>query len=105
MIEKILNEDGTVYCPPPNPLKEKWAELYPGCDVIGYKCMFCGKCPLGDYWKVPEEDRDVWRAYLQDVRQYHIDHGNTIDAYEILVRTMNEQLKNSLGPEEFKEEE
>lgn len=85
MIEQILNEDGTVYSPPPNPLEEKWAKLYPPtpmpqysqvCD--DYSCMWCGRCPQGSYWKVPEEDRDVWDEYMQTVRQYNIDHGNFI---------------------------
>lgn len=37
---------------------------------------------------------DVWNLYLRTVRQYNLDHGNTIDAHEILERVMNEKLKN-----------
>lgn len=62
----VTNEDGTpIYFEyPQNPLKEKWDKLYPPipmpqysqvCD--DYSCMWCGRCPNGSNWKVPEEDR------------------------------------------------
>lgn len=62
----IVNEDGTPmdFERPKNPLEEKWSKLYPPipmpqysqvCD--GYSCMWCGRCPKGCYWEVPEEDR------------------------------------------------
>lgn len=79
MIEKILNEDGTEYSPPPNPLAEKWKKLYPSCGSGGYKCMYCGKCPYGEYWKVPEEDRDEYAAYGRVLCQYNLDHGNVVN--------------------------
>lgn len=50
VVEKIINEDGTDYDPPKNPLDEKWEQLYPGCKATGYKCMYCGDCPHGEYW-------------------------------------------------------
>lgn len=62
---------------PENPLKEKWAKLYPPipkpeysqvCD--GYSCMWCGRCPNGDNWKVPEEDREVWEEYQARLSEY-----------------------------------
>lgn len=75
----VVNEDGTPigYNWPKNPLKEKWDRLYPPtpmphlsqvCD--GYSCMWCGRCPLGDNWKVPEEDLEVWQAYQEQLREY-----------------------------------
>lgn len=81
MIEKILNEDGTEFCPPPNPLEEKWAKLYPACGSGGYKCVYCGKCPYGEYWKVPEEDIPEWTAYSITVHQYNLEHGNVINDF------------------------
>lgn len=78
VLEKIVNEDGTEYNPPKNPLYEKWERLYPGCESTGYTCMFCGSCPHGEYWKVPDEDAEVYNAYLQAVKQYNVDHGNGI---------------------------
>lgn len=75
-VSAIINEDGTEYDPPKNPLKEKWERLFPGCESTGYKCMFCGECPYGEYWKVPDEDKDIYSAYLQAVQQYNAEHGN-----------------------------
>lgn len=78
----ISNEDGTGYNPPINPLKEKWEKLYPPipmaqysqvCD--GYSCMGCGRCPYGDYWEVPEEDKEVWEQYQEQVREYNRIHN------------------------------
>ena len=77
MIEVLFNEDGTEFCPPKNPLQEKWNKLYPPipkpehsqvCD--GYSCMWCGRCPRGEYWKVPEEDREIWEQYQREWAAY-----------------------------------
>lgn len=76
-IEMILNEDGTKYDPPKNPLTEKWEKLYPSCKGgSGYKCLYCGKCPYGEHWHVPEEDRDVWDSYMKVLYDYDLEHGN-----------------------------
>ena len=32
--------------------------------------MFCGRCPNGDYWKVPEEDKEVYEEYRRQVNEY-----------------------------------
>lgn len=66
------------FSPPRNPLKEKWDALYPTCESLGYKCIYCGKCPLGDDWKVPEEDKEVWKEHVQAVHNYLLDHERTI---------------------------
>ena len=85
MIELILNEDGTEYCPPKNPLEEKWAKLYPPkpmpqysqvCD--GYSCMWCGRCPHGENWKVPEEDKEVWEQYQKERSEYDRVHNPSL---------------------------
>ena len=78
VIEELLNEDGTVYNPPVNPLKEKWEQLYPPipmaqysqvCD--GYSCMWCGRCP---------EDREVYEKYLQRRKEYNMAHNPSLYA-------------------------
>lgn len=84
---EIVNGDGTSLDDfPKNPLKEKWDKLYPPipmpqysqvCD--GYSCMWCGRCPNGDKWEVPEEDKEVWEQYQEEVRKYHARHGNLTD--------------------------
>ena len=81
---EIVNEDGTPldFERPKNPLEEKWNRLYPPtpmpqfsqvCD--GYSCMWCGRCPRGDYWKVPEEDKEVWEDYQKQCREYDRIHN------------------------------
>ena len=81
---EVVNEDGTPFSPPENPLKEKWAKLYPPipmpqysqvCD--GYSCIYCGRCPQGDLWKVPEEDREVWKQYQKDLADYDAKHNSS----------------------------
>lgn len=72
--------DGTPYNPPENPLKEKWAKLYPPCNLsdlgsFDYSCLFCNKCPNGEHWRVPEEDKEVWMQHQLDVKAYIKDHG------------------------------
>lgn len=81
----VVNEDGTPYNPPENPLKEKWAKLYPPvsmpqysqvCD--GYSCQWCGRCPNGSYWKVPEEDLEVWNKYKKELEEYNRKHNSSL---------------------------
>lgn len=66
-------EDGTKYNPIENPLAAKWAKLYPEsrrpelsqvCD--GYSCAWCGRCPQGENWKLPEEDHKEYLAYCRE---------------------------------------
>lgn len=86
---EIINGDGTLMDLPKNPLKEKWDRLYPPkpmpqfsqvCD--GYSCMWCGRCPHGVHWEVPEEDKEVWDEYMQKVHEYNVLHGNLIKGGE-----------------------
>lgn len=82
-ILKITNEDGTdISVMPQNPLKEKWNKLYPPtplpqysqvCD--GYSCTYCGRCPLGADWVVPEEDKKVWIEYQKQLSEYNKLHN------------------------------
>ena len=72
--------DGTPYNPPENPLKEKWTTLYPPCNLsdrsnLNYSCIFCDRCPNGEYWRVPIADKEVWRQHQLDVKAYIKDHG------------------------------
>ena len=79
----IVNEDGTSLDDMPiNPLKEKWDKLYPPipkpeystiCD--GYSCSYCGICPNGSLWVVPEEDKQVWDEYQRKLSDYNREHN------------------------------
>lgn len=83
LINNIVNEDNSDMDDfPVNPLKEKWDKLYPPsikieysqvCD--GYSCMWCGRCPDGSNWKVPDEDREVWDEYQRQIMEYHKKHN------------------------------
>lgn len=86
---EVVNEDGTPidFERPEFPLKEKWDRLYPPtpnakasqvCD--GYSCMWCGRCPNGEYWKVPEEDKEVWADYQQQLLEYDRIHNPSLYA-------------------------
>lgn len=87
LIVKIINEDGTdaELDFPVNPLKEKWDKLYPpnqryesktNCE--GYSCMWCDLCPHGSYWKVPEEDKEIYEEYRKQVHEYHKIHNPSL---------------------------
>lgn len=87
MYLNVINEDGTSidFEFPVNPLEEKWDKLYPPipmpqysqvCD--GYSCMWCGRCPDGSYWKVPEEDEEVWERYQEQLRKYDKIHNPSL---------------------------
>lgn len=91
MYLNVVNEDGTSvdFEYPKNPLKEKWDKLYPPtpmpqysqvCD--GYSCMWCSRCPDGDNWKVPEEDKEVWEQHQEQIREYNKVHNPSL--YSIL---------------------
>lgn len=85
-----VNEDGTsIDNFPKNPLAEKWKHLYPPtpmpqysqvCD--GYSCMWCGRCPRGDYWKVPDEDKEVWAGYQKQLKEYNRIHNPSMYKFE-----------------------
>ena len=96
-------DDGTPFNPPKDPLKDKWDNLYPACKKGGeawdYACMFCGKCPFGDHWKVPEEDKAVWKQYQADMEAYVNAHGG----WEHLLLEINVDYKNL--PEQGEEHE
>lgn len=87
MYLNVVNEDGTPldFEYPKNPLEEKWSKLYPPtpmpqysqvCD--GYSCMWCGRCPNGENWKVPEEDKEVWEQYQEQIREYNRVHNPSL---------------------------
>lgn len=87
MYLNVVNEDGTPlgFEYPENPLKEKWDKLYPPkpmpqysqvCD--GYSCMWCGRCPEGEYWEVPEEDKEIWEQYREQLREYERIHNPSL---------------------------
>lgn len=87
----IIWEDGTKFDPPVNPLKDKWAILYPPipkpnnsqvCDE--YSCMWCERCPKGSYWKCPEEDKEIYDKWQKEYCDYMESHGGFAKMYVCL---------------------
>ena len=103
VIRKIINEDGTDFRLnfPENPLKEKWDKLYPpnqryksGENCEGWSCMRCGLCPNGEYWKVPEEDREIWDKYQRQIFNNMITHNTSLlEKIEERIKMNQEELK------------
>ena len=71
MTDSIYFEDGTPFEPPENPLFKK----YPKCEKYDYHCWCCSKCPYGDCWTVPEEDREIYEQYEKEFNEYCESHG------------------------------
>ena len=97
----IGNEDGTPFEPPENPLNEKWNKLYPptrygepcgpvlgytndGKPIANYSCILCheDKCPYSEYWKVPEEDKEVYEKWTKECNEYYKLHNPK--TYEVI---------------------
>ena len=84
---EVVNEDGTPigFEFPKNPLKEKWDKLYPPTQRYesreyceGYACLFCGKCPYGALWEIPEEDQELWYEYKRQIYEYDQIHNPSL---------------------------
>jgi len=76
--------DGTSYDPPKNPLYEK----YPECEIgEGYHCMFCSKCPHGEF-TVPDEDKEIYENYEKAYKEYCDSHGGELN---IIFDVINEE--------------
>lgn len=91
-IEALLNEDYTPFNPPENPLKEKWIKLYTpikdgeqcspyiknedGSDIPNYSCVLCTEnCPHQPDFKIPEEDKEEYENYMNELREYNRIHN------------------------------
>lgn len=74
----LFNEDGTRYQPPEiEPYKKLITERFPPCKYgASYQCMFCGKCPSGDYFKWPAECIPIVEAQQLAVKHYTNQHNN-----------------------------
>ena len=64
------------------------------CD--DYSCMWCGRCPQGSYWKVPEEDKEVWEQYQEQVREYNMIHNPSLYDSDLRKEQMNKLLEKTV---------
>ena len=69
----IVNEDGT-------PLDIPNSDIF-NVDCSGYGCLWCNKCPVGEFYKETEEEKDYHKKMLE----YDKLHNPTI--YKILVKS------------------
>lgn len=105
-IVTVINDDGSKFNPPPNPLEEKWKRLYhpmkygqpcsPVCGyfedgrpIMNYTCVVCHeqKCPYSNSWIIPEEDREVYDAWKKERDTYFKEHN------PIFIKKIEEGLK------------
>lgn len=93
MITQIVNEDGTICNPPVNPLIFKWKKSE--CGLPSYNCMYCNKCHYGDYWEVPDEDKEEYGKYLNKLSEYNKIHNPSLQA--IIESPMIPKSKNEQG--------
>lgn len=78
MTYELFNGDGTRFDPPQiEPYKKLVENRFPSCKAEGYQCMFCGKCPKGDYFKWPQDCEEIVAAQELAVNHY-INTHNTI---------------------------
>ena len=100
-IIELINNDGTSMDDlPKNPLEEKWKELAPirddgqrcatvlgysknGSPIMNYGCVLCHEktCQYSDSFVIPDEDKEQYEAYMRELNDYHMKHGN----YELSV--------------------
>lgn len=79
LIKEIINDDGIPFNPPENPLLKKYP---PKCSMgISYSCMYCGDCPHGEYFKIPEEDMAEYLKWHEEHEAYIRDHNPEMMAW------------------------
>lgn len=95
----LMNEDGTPTVDfLTNPLQDKWEVLYPPVPKVqysqvcdGYSCMWCGRCPRGEHWVVPDEDKELWDKYQKEIDEYNKIHNPSL--YALKHSTLDADIK------------
>ena len=90
-ITEIIYDENLVKEFPVNPLEDKWFKMFPKMGICNamqefnlviYGCINCDKCPDGDLWKVPKEDLQAYKKYLEKVKKFDEKH-NTVFAKKL----------------------
>lgn len=64
---------------PKNYLLKKWYKEYPMDEICkflaennmeNHNCDNCDKCPRGELFKIPKEDLEEYKKYLEKVKEY-----------------------------------
>lgn len=83
-LEGPRNPDCTLYDPPMLPEYKELLKTIPPCSFgMSYSCMFCHKCPYGDYFKWPAGTEAVREAQAKAEQAYMESHGasSILDLY------------------------
>lgn len=48
------------------------------CSHPSYHCMYCDKCHYGDYWEIPDEDKEEYEKYCNSFSDYIKKHNPEI---------------------------
>lgn len=101
----VVNEDGTPFIETPiNPLQQKWEDKgynknSSGCEcrpiiinnsdnkiLMNYSCLLCSstECYHSKYWVVPEEDKEAYNEYLDNVKKFFKKHNPVISKKLVL---------------------
>ena len=58
---------------------------------MNYGCVLChnNKCRHSRYWEVPEEDKEEWEKYLQEIKEYNRKHNPT--SYKLIENNKNKE--------------
>jgi len=80
LIENIINEDGTKYNPPLTADYRWLKKKYPECDLgPDYRCMFCNKCLLGEYFKPADDyEKQILINQSNVRRNYLLEHNPSL---------------------------
>ena len=46
--------------------------------IANYSCINCSKCPDGDLFKIPKEDLQDYKEYLEKVKEYDEIHNSEL---------------------------
>ena len=78
-ITNIINEDGTSFTPP---ITNEWYQLkkkYPPCNMgFNYKCMYCGDCLYGDYFRPNEDEKQILDKQRKVYKEYLLEHNQSL---------------------------
>lgn len=88
MIIMFTLKDGKPYNPPVIPEYRELFNKYPRCGSIGYKCMYCAKCPIGDNFKYTEEEKAIVERQQAAVKKYMDDNHISYDEIYIPFNVM-----------------
>lgn len=74
----VVNDDGTEFNPPMLPEYNALIDKYICKSGFDYGCMYCNRCPLGDYFNPTDDEQDIIQKQKALYNQYIIDHNPSL---------------------------